>query len=149
MEAFIPKHGGKLGEGFSRQEKLNAMAHPGRQANPKRGYQSAVSFISDLISLRKIIILCSFCRGKFSPRLFAYRRMFVPDHSGKTDGYSVNGNCDSCKGFTFNLGGGTGYVPEEIYSQAHVEPLSERHRARAAAKELGVWVAVQRQQRQQ
>ena len=143
----VPKYGKKLGEGFSKQEITESWVHPGRQANPKKGYQSAVSFLSDLIALRHFIILCSFCRKNFNPRQFGYRRHYVPDYTGKTDGYQVNGNCDWCKGLTPNLGGGTGFIAEEAYRQVCVDPKSERARAKAAAKELGVWVAVQRAQR--
>lgn len=141
---LIPRRGAKLGEGYTKREKLASIMHPGRQTDPKHGYQSAVSFISDLLSLRKLIILCSFCRVKFNPRRFGYRRMYVPDFSGKTDGYQVNGQCDSCKGMTPNLGGGTAYVAEETYSQICVDPVTQRRNARAAAKELTAWLAVKR-----
>lgn len=143
----IPKKGARLGEGFSRAEKLKAMEHPGRQTNPKRGYQSAVSWISDLIALRKVIILCNFCRVKFNPRRFGYRRVFVPDWSGKTDGYTVNGDCDSCKQFTAMVGGGTAFQPEEHYLQTHVDPVHARRAARAGAKSMSAWRFIQHQKK--
>lgn len=144
MEAFIPR-GEKLGEGFSKAEILDSKIHPGRQTNPQHGYQSAVAWISDLISLRKTIILCSFCQAKFNPRKFRYRVMFVPDDTGKTDGYTVNGYCDSCKGWTPDLSGGRAYTPEETYQEIHVDPFEARRNARAAAKAMGTWSAVQAQ----
>ena len=58
VEIAIPKHGPKLGEGFSQEEKLKAIEIH-RQTDPKRGYQTPAAFVSDLASLHKIIILCS------------------------------------------------------------------------------------------
>ena len=145
---IVPKHE-KLGEGFSKQEITESWVHGGRQTDPKKGYQSAVSWIADLIALRMLIFLCSFCRAKFNPRQFGYRKHYVPDASGKTDGYQVNAQCDSCKGWTPNLGGGTAFITEEGYRQVCIEPKSERTKARAAAKQLGVWVAIQREQQNQ
>lgn len=144
MEAFVPR-GEKLGEGFSKQEILDSTIHPGRQTNPRKGYQSANSWLSDLISLRKTIILCSFCQRNFNPRMFQYRVMFVPDATGRSDGYSVDGFCDWCKGETPLLGGGRAYTPEELYEQLHVDPSIPRRNARAAAKAMGTWNAAQAQ----
>jgi len=143
MEVFTPKHN-KLGEGFSKQEKLDSMRHPGRQTNPKHGYQSAVAFISDLIALRKVIILCSFCRAKFNPRRFGYRVVYVADPTGKTDGFTVNGDCDSCKGKTWNLGGGQAFQPIELYEQTHIDPTVARRNARIRSKVKTPWAAVQK-----
>lgn len=121
------------------------MIHPGRQTNPAKGYQSATQWITDLIALRKTIILCSFCRVKFNPRRYGYRRIFISDTTGKTDGYTVNGYCDACKGWTPNLCGGTAYHPEELYEQVFVDPSEARSKARATAKALGTWKFLQAQ----
>lgn len=134
----IPRHK-KLGEGFSQQEKAKSFIHPGRQTNPQRGYQSAASWISDLTQLKKIIILCSFCRVKFNPRKHGYRRYYVADASGVTDGYQVSGKCFDCKGFTMHLGGGTAYVHESEYAKVCMDPMEARRNARAAAGRSSVW----------
>lgn len=142
----VPKYS-KIGQGFSRREKIKAMEHPGRRTDPRRGYQSAASWIADRIGLRKDVILCSFCRAKFNPRRHGYRRVFVPDYTGKTDGYTVNGQCDSCKQETPNAGGGTAFVAEEVYSLTHIDPSEARRNARAAAKSLGTWQFLQKKRR--
>lgn len=141
---IIPKHG-KLGEGFSKQEKLLAMKHPGRQTNPQKGYQSRAAWIADLVALRKVIILCSFCRSYFNPRKANYRRVYVPDITGKTDGYTVNGDCDVCKGFTPNLGGGTAFTPDELYVQTHMDPAEARRARRARMGDEGIWKRIERE----
>ena len=137
---LIPKHA-KLGQGFSKQEKLKAREHPGRRTD---GSQSAATWIADRLGLRKDVILCSFCRVKFNPRRHGYRRVFIPDWTGKTDGYTVNGQCDSCKQWTPNAGGGTAFVAEEVYSLTHIDPSEARRNARAAAKSLGTWQFLQK-----
>src|SRR3990167_10022110 len=104
-----------MGEGFSKQEVLKSYEHPGRKTTA-HGYQSAASWISDLVALKKFIILCSVCREHFNPRKNGYRPAYVPDTSGKTDGYQVNGKCDGCKEMTVNVGGGRGFIPEDHYN---------------------------------
>lgn len=142
---IVPRHR-RLGEGFSRAEQLKAQAHPGRQTDPKKGYQSAVSFISDLIALRKVIILCDFCKAKFNPRKqFGYRQVYVPDYTGRTSGYTVNGQCDSCKQNTVLCGGGTAFEPEELYARTHIDPCEARRIARARAGQLGTWRFIQKE----
>ena len=138
----IPKKGRVLGDGYSRAEKLTP--HPGRRTAAK-GYQSAVSWISDLIALRKVIILCSFCRHKFNPRRFGYRRIYVPDLTGKTDGYTVNGSCDACKQFTPNLGGGTAYQPEELWSKTNIDPAEAKRARRAALGDTSIWDRIRKE----
>ena len=124
---FIPIHG-KLGEGFSKQEKLKANEHPGR--NIAAG-QTAASWIMDLVSLRKPIILCNYeCRGKFRPKKHNYRVYYSPDWSGITDGFCVNGKCDACKQDTVNMGGGAMFISEETYSLNCIDPREARRRAR-------------------
>lgn len=93
--------------------------------------QSQIGWLDSLIALKKVIILCSWCRSKFNPRKMGYRRVYVPDLTGKTDGYTVNGDCDWCKGFTANLGGGTAYQPEELYHLTHQDPSEARRQSRA------------------
>jgi hypothetical protein len=130
MEAFIPR-GQKLGEGFSKSEKLAAQAiHP--QHSASKG-QSRIGWLDSLLSLKKVVILCSWCRSKFNPRKANYRRVYVPDYTGKTDGYTVNGDCDYCGAFTAVAGGGTAYQPEELYFLTHQDPTEARRRSRANA----------------
>lgn len=140
-EVFISKHGGKLGTGFSGREKMLAEAiTPQHQASKGR---SRSSWLSDLLSLRKVIILCAWCRKTFNPRKHGYRRVFVPDYTGKTDGYTVNGSCDWCKQETALVGGGTAFQPEELYAQTHMDPVDARRRSRAEAKRQTVSAALQ------
>ena len=132
MQAFVPRNA-KLGEGFTEREKLKGLEHPGRRTTA-HGYQSAVSYISDISELKQCIILCSFCREKFNPRKhFRYRKFYSPDISGLTDGHVVNGKCDSCNQMTVNLGGGTAYVHESEYEKVCIDPTVARRKARAAA----------------
>lgn len=128
MIAIIPKYA-KLGEGFSKKELLDANLHPGRRTKTN-GYQSPASWISDLTSLKKIIILCSFCQHKFNPRKNRYRKMnlLIEDRAAFTS--NVNGVCDACKQKTFNMGGGAAYVHEEYYNQVCTDPAVARRRAR-------------------
>ena len=72
---IAPKYG-KLGEGFSKLEKLKAQEHPGRRTNV-RGYQSAVSWIERLVAHKTAIILCSFCRHEVNPRKDLKYRQFL------------------------------------------------------------------------
>ena len=138
----VAKHA-KLGEGFSNAEIADSNVHGGRNTKIK-GYQSPVAWISDLIALKKVIILCSFCRVKFNHRQHHYRKMYRADLSGSTDGFQANGQCDCCKQFTPNCGGGTAFVHEEDYSLVCQDPSAARRDARAAAKQLSVWSALQR-----
>lgn len=128
---IVPKYA-KLGEGFSKIEKLQAMEHPGRQTNPHKGYQTPAGWLDDLGALKKCILLCDFCRIKWNPRTHHYRPMFVPDPSGATDGYKCNGKCDACKEFTERMGGGRAFVHEEEYAKLCVDPKIARRNARAA-----------------
>lgn len=127
---IVSKHGGKLGEGFSKKEINDSFEHPGRRSD---GSQSAASWIVDLVSLKKTVLLCSFCRAKFNPRKFNYRKFYCADITGATDGHVVNGKCDSCKGFTANLGGGVAFVHEEVYPHVCQDKMAARREARARA----------------
>jgi len=129
MIPLIPKHD-RLGKGFSKNEVLKSQIHPGR--NVKAG-QSAASWIVDLTSLRKPVLLCTFCRGKFDASYYNYRRYFSPDLSGKSSGFVVNGRCDACKEETANTpGGGTMFICEETYHLNCIDPSESRRRARQA-----------------
>ena len=145
MEIFIPRHE-KLGEGFSFKEKLDSFEHPGRRTTP-HGYQSPASWISDLVALKKLIILCPFCRIKFNPGKHNYRRFYIPDVTGLTDGYVVNGKCDGCKQPTQNLGGGAGFVHEAEYSKTCIDPIDARRKARARAKAMNPYLYIQQNRR--
>ena len=137
----VPKHH-RLGQGFSKKEKVKAMIHPGRQVNPMFGYQSPAAWISDLTETKKCIILCSFCSHKWNYKQHGYRKMFVPDASGRTSGYQTNGKCDGCKKPTANMGGGTSYVTEETYNLVCVDPVVAKRNARAAWKAQSVRNAI-------
>lgn len=129
MIPLIPRHE-KLGEGFSKKEILKSNIHPGR--NPNAG-QTAASWIVDLMSLRKPVLLCNYvCRSKFDHKHHNYRRYFSPDRSGITDGFCVNGRCDACKQETMNMGGGVMFIPEETYHLNCIDPVKARRRARQA-----------------
>ncbi len=130
MIPLIPKYA-KLGQGFSVREIAKADEHPGRRVD---GSQSAPSWIADLVDTRKTVLLCSFCRPHFNPRKHNYRKFYIPDHTGHTDGYQVNGMCDACKQMTVNCGGGTAFVHEEIYALTCIDPVVARRNARASAK---------------
>ncbi len=132
---IVPAHA-RLGQGFNRQEIAKADEHPGRRID---GSQSAAAWVGDLTDLQQTIILCSFCRVNFNPRKNHYRRLFVADHTGHTDGYQVNGKCDACKQFTINCGGGTGYVHEQFYNQVCQDPTVARRNARIKAKAAASW----------
>lgn len=136
LEIAVPVHG-KLGEGFSRRERLRALEHPGRRSD---GVQTAATWITDLMALRKAILLCSFCRPKFNPRKHGYRKFYSPDWTGKTDGYMSNGRCDGCKQNTALLaGGGTTFISEDTYRLVCIDPLDARRVARAEARSLTAW----------
>jgi len=132
---IVPKNH-RLGEGFTRAQRMAGNEHPGRRRD---GSQSAPSWIVDLVSLKKTILLCSFHRQNFDPRKHHYRKLYVPDHTGSTDGYQVNGKCDDCGGFTVNLGGGTAFIHEEIYSLTCIDPVVARRNARAKAYARPAW----------
>ena len=134
MEAFVWKHG-KAGEGFSQKEINRSFEHPGRRTD---GSQSAASWIGDIGERKQCIILCSFCRAKFNPRKHHYRKYYVMDITGRTDGHAVNGKCDDCKQFTANLGGGTAFIHEAFYSQICTDPTDARRQQRAAAGRFSV-----------
>ena len=130
----------KLGKGFTAKQKQEGFEHPGRRTD---GSQSAASWLCDLMDLQKTILLCSYCRVGFNPRKNHYRKMYIPDHSGLTDGYSVNGKCDACKKFTADCGGGVAFVHESLYNIVCQDPLDARRAARAKAKAQTMWQAIQ------
>lgn len=133
---IVPKYH-RIGEGFSRVEKLQAAEHPGRQVNPQRGYQSASTWVTSLVSLRKPVILCGFCVHKFDPKYSNYRRFFCLD-SNAQNGYITNGRCDDCKEDTRRTPGqGTMYIPEETYPQICLEPGLARRSIRARVRTAG------------
>jgi hypothetical protein len=140
MYVIIPKNS-KLGSGFTQKQKEAGYEHPGRRTD---GTQTAASWILDLVALKKTVLLCSYCRVKFNPRDFHYRKMYIPDPTGHTDGYAMNGMCDHCKVMTVNAGGGTAFVHEEIYNLVCQDPVVVRRAARAAAKAVSPWRAIQR-----
>jgi len=138
---LVPKYH-RIGHGFSSREQVRALEHTGRRSD---GTQSAASWIADLLSLKKVLILCAYCRSKFNPRKHHYRRFYSPDPSGSTDGYVVNGKCDGCKQFTVNCGGGTGYVHEDQYRLTCIDPVEARRKARLKTRHgTSLWDAVQK-----
>ncbi len=105
---------------------------PGRQTNPKRGYQSPAAYLDDLAALKQAIILCSFCVVKWNPRKEGFRARFVPDPTGVASGYTVMGKCDACKQMTGNMGGGKVYVSVDTWNKVSMNPREARRRARDA-----------------
>ena len=142
MIPIIPKYA-KLGEGFSKQELADAGEHPGRQTKVS-GYQSASTWVTALVDLRKPVILCSFCFHKFNPKKARYRRFYCLNANGE-NGYRTDGRCDDCKEDTRRTpSGGTMMIPEETYSQICTEPGSRRSvRARVNFRGQTIWGAVQ------
>ena len=136
----VPR-GATLGEGFSRREQIAALEHPGRRTD---GTQSAATWLADLTDLRKAITLCAaYCAPKFNPRRHGYRRFYMPDLAGKTDGYMSNGLCDGCKQQTALLpGGGRTFIAEESYRLVCIDPLDARRIARARAGTQTAWQCV-------
>jgi len=131
---FVPRHN-KLGQGFSKKEVVASRIHPGR--NVKAG-QTAASWVIDLASLRKPVLLCTWCRDKFPANKFKYRQYFSPDRSGVTSGFCVNGRCDACKGETANTpGGGVMFIAEETYNLNCIDPCEARRNARQAWRGVG------------
>src|SRR3990167_8989487 len=90
---FVPKYGGRLGEGFSRPEIIESYAWPGRRTKAS-GYQSPASCITDFADGRKAIQLCAVCRTHFNPRKEHYRIRWVPTEG--SSGYLTTGPCDAC-----------------------------------------------------
>lgn len=141
---IVPKYA-KLGEGFSRREILKSAEHPGRQINARRGYQSASTWIDHLLQLRKPVILCGYCRVKFTPKYVRYRRFFCLNSQGE-NGYRTDGRCDDCKEDTRRTpGGGTMFISEESYPEICLEPQIGRWSLRARMRFAGqtAWQAIQ------
>jgi hypothetical protein len=133
---IIPKYGGKPGEGFSKAEKLKSVEWRGRRTD---GSQSAASMICDLADNRTAILLCSFCRTNFNFRRNKYRVQYIPDPTGRTDGYIANGRCDACHQPTENTGGGKLYIAEEYWEQVSQDPQAARIAARNAWHQKRTW----------
>ncbi len=135
----VPKYA-QLGQGFTKQEKLQSAEHPGRRTD---GRQSPAHWISCLTELKKSILLCPFCLHKFNPRKHHYRRYYSPDFTGKTDGFTVNGLCDACKQHTAHFrGGGTMFVHEETYGLVCIDPVEARRKARQRWAGPSAWQRV-------
>jgi hypothetical protein len=134
VAVFVPKHA-KMGEGFSKRERLQAEESPGRYTDPKlHGYQSAATWIDDRVQRRLNIMLCSFCRHKFDPKKYNYRRAYVVG-TERPDPFRFDGKCEDCKEETMRSpGGGTYFVPEEIYQHVYHEPPRTR-----AGGRWGLW----------
>ena len=130
-QIFIPKHGQKLGEGFSRGEIIESFAYPGRRTRTP-GYQSPATHVTNLADARQAIQLCEFCRVHFNPRKERYRIRFVP--SVDTSGYTATGPCDVCNQRTSKL---SVFVAEEIWEMVSCDPQEARIRARMAWQKPG------------
>lgn len=128
ISVFVPKHGGKLGEGFSRHEIIDSYAYPGRRTKP-HGYTSAASEVTGLADARKAIQLCEVCRLHFNPRKEHYRIRFVP--SIDTSGYTASGRCDACLQYSAT---NAIFVSEETWEAVSCDPQEARIRARMAWK---------------
>lgn len=131
---IVPKYA-RVGEGFTVRERAASLEHPGRRVD---GSQTAAAWVADLTDLRKMIVLCGWCRERFNPRRHGYRRRFVADASGKTDGFEVSGRCVACKQPTINTpGNGVAFMSEEAFAALCIDPAEARRRARAHA--LAAW----------
>ena len=137
---IVPKHA-RLGQGFSNKEMYGPREHGGRRVD---GSQSPAGWVGDLADCRKSIILCSFCRKNFGPRANKYRKLYVPDYSGRADGYNVNGKCDGCKGQTAMLGGGNLFITEETWTAVSMDPPEARRNARQAARTAATSIRMQK-----
>lgn len=133
ISVFVPKYGGKLGEGFKRWEILDSFVHPGRRTRAN-GYQSPATWITELADTRKAILLCSLCDRKFDASAMKYRLRYTRDPSGVTDGSLCNGMCDACKQQSSDLGGGKMWVPEELWPAVSMDPQQARINHRMAWK---------------
>ena len=138
---LIPKYRA-LGQGFSARERRQARYHAGRRVD---GTQSAATWIVNLTDLRKLITLCGFCARKFNPKRHGYRRFYVPDQTGLTNGYACSGVCDACKARL--VATGVAFIAEETYAQVCVDPVEQRRRARMTARAAAtVWTTIHRMQ---
>ena len=145
---LVPKYH-RLGEGFTKREIFDAGVHPGRRTKTN-GYQSPASWICDLTDLKKLIILCSFCRVKFNHRKHGYRPYYAgPDSSAITSPYLVNGQCDGCKAMTVNTGGGSGFLHESVYAKVCMDPVNARREYRARYRAMNPWLYIQKTRRKQ
>ena len=126
ISIFVPKHGSRLGEGFSRYEIIDSYAYPGRRTR-SHGYTSAASEIMGMADARKAIQLCETCRLHFNPRKEHYRIRFVP--SMDSSGYIASGRCDACLQHSAT---NAIFVPEEIWEAVSCDPQETRIRARMA-----------------
>lgn len=118
---LVPKYGKVLGQGFTRREKIDAYAHPGRRRD---GTQTAASWITELSDNRKGIVLCSFCRHNFNPRRNHYRT-----YAGR-----ISGQCDACHELVEGRGGGVFFIAEDFYEQVTRDPQENRIRQRMGIK---------------
>lgn len=138
---IIPKHS-KLGKGYHIRDMVRES--PGRQVNPEKGYQSPAVFLDDLVQLKQAIILCSFCVVKWNPHKNKYRARYIPDPSGVTSGYAVQGKCDACKQMTGNMGGGKVYINMDDWAKVSIDPATARRRAREVwmqGQSMKVWAS--------
>ena len=94
----VPKYA-KLGQGFTKAEKLKADEDRGRPWNRVAG-----GWISDLASLQKFVMLCPFCAPKFNPRPNGYEVW-------RRDTQSI-GKCDGCNQVSTYL---RGYISEAYH----------------------------------
>ncbi len=107
----VPKYA-KLGQGFSRQELLQAAEAPGRPI-----YRLAGGWIADMVALKKFIMLCEFCQPKFNPRKHGYEVYREETHSV--------GQCDGCNQMSTHL---RGYISQSLHSTLGEERVKHRGR---------------------
>ena len=124
---------------WTQKDVARSHEHPGRRTQTS-GYKSPAAWISDLSELKKIVLLCSFCRTKWNPRKHGYRKYYVPDATGKSDGYTHGGMCDGCKQRTENTGGGTAFIHESTFELSCIDPGAARARARAKWRQASSFV---------
>jgi hypothetical protein len=98
MIIAVPKNQ-KLGQGYSKTERLKADEDAGRPWTRPAG-----GWISDLAELQKFIMLCPFCISKFNPRRAGYEVW-------RQNIYGV-GKCDGCKQMSTYI---KGFISEALH----------------------------------
>ena len=75
------------------------------------------SHVDDMVALRKLVLLCDFCRPKWNPR---------KDHYELYQKIPVAGNCDACGDHVWT---GTAFIPEINHDALIYEsPIAARRR---------------------
>ena len=95
------------------------------EADPKPRRLTAGSWVSDLASLKKLVLLCSGCTHKFNPAKLGYRRDPEFPHS--------LGKCDGCSTFDMKC---VAFFHEEVFTQVRSTAAERRATRNASRKRL-------------